>query len=113
MAKWTHKELNRVKVKRGGFDVTVEFSNPTIPQRFTKTFYFISETQIKTGFEERMKHAEDNLQDSIDQAAYEAQWPSMFTREDVEKILIEKKYLSVGQKFEDLPVNQVAERGVV
>ena len=99
---WISTETRRI-TKPWGIEITVQFERDTGEIR-TKTFRFDSEKQIKTGFESRMIQAKQNLQNDLDAATYEERYPSNFTREEVEKVLVEKKYLVEGEKFEDLPV---------
>lgn len=95
------EELRRIKI-RGGWDVTVEHLG------YTKTLHF-TEDAIVSEYDSRLLKIELNIQSSIDATKIETQYPSILSREEVEKTLIAKKYLVAGQRFEDLEIKQVSE----
>ena len=100
---WSHRI---VKTKTDG-SVIVAFTRSPTGEVTDVTF-----SRFIDKGDEQIKRKKENLEAGYQQAIYEEQFPSTFSRNEVENILKEKGYIVEGEKLEDLKSKAVEAKGV-
>ncbi len=98
------EELKRTPT-RGGYDVLLRHIG------VNKTVFFVGKgVDNKTEYNNRLAHIASNIEQSITEAGYEAQYPKTLDREYVEKICKDKGWLKADEKFEDAALSTTPTR---
>ena len=86
---------------RGGWDVGIELSNAT--KKENMVFYWSGKDKPDDKILEQKFQYFSNQFDEVEPTP-----EKIYTESEVVKVLVEKKYLVVGQKLSDLPVKSIA-----
>lgn len=98
----TYQEVSRTPTKRGGVDITCQLIDSVTGEVRTKACYFCSPKPKEQTIKERFDHAAASFQYDLDNPP-----KPPLERDEVERMLVEKGYLTEGQTWEDLPDKEV------
>jgi hypothetical protein len=100
------EEIRRQKLKDGGWDMTI-LTTLDDGRKRTTIVKFVQDEILQEHKDAKFAIVEKNLQDTIDETEQRELYPDMLSRIEVEELLVEKKIITVDEKFEDLKLKEI------